>query len=462
MAAAFASQYTDVDRLILLARDIPEKLNQTIIKADWTQVLPKPESIQSFEWSFDTTPLAKFEILPSVWALYYGTLITLWVITRIIKPVFVKPFMALHNLLLCLLSLAMFAGLLHSMIEEVQANGHLACLFCQSPAKAGKGPLFYWLYIFYLSKFYELIDTVFLVLLRKELTFLHVYHHSVVLLQVYAWSYYKHIFAVWGMLFNCGVHVFMYFYYFLSACGVKPKWGRGITNAQIVQFATSFLLMFPLYGLHFHDLAFDSFEVLPEVIPVWPWLVSIVRAFKYKPQCAGMEATFLSVIFNATFLGLFINFSWKKYEKPEADAIRARMKARREAQSRNKGAAAMMTLPIVPNVVPNGQAASKKKQPKDAKESDVDSSKETKDFKKEKSRATSPPDVRARPAAPETTPAGASASDIQNLTALISSLANEMKSLREDVNDIKQTGEFSKLSKQAKVFQKMQQESGGD
>ena len=43
------------------------------------------------------------------------------------------------------------------------------------------GPMQYCLYIFYTSKFYELLDTVLMVLKKKPLGFLHVYHHTIVL-----------------------------------------------------------------------------------------------------------------------------------------------------------------------------------------------------------------------------------------------------------------------------------------
>ena len=41
-----------------------------------------------------------------------------------------------------------------------------------------RGPLFWWCYVFYASKYYELVDTLLLVLRRKRVILLHAFHHA--------------------------------------------------------------------------------------------------------------------------------------------------------------------------------------------------------------------------------------------------------------------------------------------
>ena len=84
----------------------------------------------------------------------------------------------------------------------------------------------------------ELLDTFFIVIHKKPLIFLHWYHHVSVLL--YCWHSYVYK-APAGILFvvmNYFVHAIMYFYYFLMAAKIKPKWFHPavyITTLQITQ-----------------------------------------------------------------------------------------------------------------------------------------------------------------------------------------------------------------------------------
>merc|ERR1712168_923133 len=103
-----------------------------------------------------------------------------------------------------------------------------------------------WWYFF--SKFIDYLDSFFFVLRKKwsHLSTLHVVHHGI--MPFTAW---------WGIRFvggghttfcgflNMGIHVIMYFYYFLSAFGPGVQkylwWKRYLTKMQLIQFATFFI-----------------------------------------------------------------------------------------------------------------------------------------------------------------------------------------------------------------------------
>ncbi|KAJ8284662.1 hypothetical protein COCON_G00035120 [Conger conger] len=95
----------------------------------------------------------------------------------------------------------------------------------------------FWAYAFVLSKAPELGDTVFIVLRKQRLIFLHWYHHITVLL--YSWYSYKDQVAGggWFMTMNYLVHSLMYSYYAARAAGwrVPRQFAMLITTTQIVQ-----------------------------------------------------------------------------------------------------------------------------------------------------------------------------------------------------------------------------------
>ncbi len=100
-----------------------------------------------------------------------------------------------------------------------------------------KGPTGFWTCLFTVSKLYELGDTIFIVLRKQNLIFLHWYHHVTVL--VYTWySYTEHLGpGRWFQVMNFVVHSAMYTYYALRAMRFKlPKqFAITITTMQIAQ-----------------------------------------------------------------------------------------------------------------------------------------------------------------------------------------------------------------------------------
>ncbi|XP_067876421.1 very long chain fatty acid elongase 6-like [Heterodontus francisci] len=107
----------------------------------------------------------------------------------------------------------------------------------------------FWAYAFVLSKAPELGDTVFIVLRKQKLIFLHWYHHITVLL--YSWYSYKDMVAGggWFMTMNYGVHAFMYSYYTLRAAGfhVPRRFAMFITLTQIMQMVMGMVVNVLIY-----------------------------------------------------------------------------------------------------------------------------------------------------------------------------------------------------------------------
>ena len=95
--------------------------------------------------------------------------------------------------------------------------------------------------VYWFSKIFELLDTVFMMLRHKQrqISFLHVFHHStMLLLSDVTYHYYPYVGIVMYFGLNSLVHVFLYLYYGLSALQLENlvHWKKHLTQFQIVQF----------------------------------------------------------------------------------------------------------------------------------------------------------------------------------------------------------------------------------
>lgn len=103
-------------------------------------------------------------------------------------------------------------------------------------------------YVYFLAKISELLDTVFFVLRKRDrqVTFLHLYHHTV--MPMISWGttkYYPGGHGTFIGMINSFVHIIMYAYYLLSALGPNVQkylwWKKYITNMQMIQFCMAFI-----------------------------------------------------------------------------------------------------------------------------------------------------------------------------------------------------------------------------
>jgi len=147
---------------------------------------------------------------------------------------------AAHNFMIFLLSLVMFTSIFHEVfIVRMPQVGFFEC-FCDPPGLQPHGRMYFWVYIFYLSKFYEFLDTFLLVLKGKQLEFLHVYHHSLTVFNTwYALETFTSVTWV-GTVLNTFVHCIMYWYYFNLSLGHQYWWKRYLTQLQMTQFIINF------------------------------------------------------------------------------------------------------------------------------------------------------------------------------------------------------------------------------
>ncbi|KAM8838243.1 elongation of very long chain fatty acids protein 1a [Synchiropus picturatus] len=132
-------------------------------------------------------------------------------------------------------------------------------------------------WLFYFSKYIELLDTVFFVLRKKQnqITFLHVFHHS---FMPWTWWWGITLTPAGGMgsfhaMVNAAVHVIMYFYYGLSAAGPRFQkylwWKKYMTAIQLTQFI--------LVSVHISQYYF--MEKCDYQVPLWIHMIWMYGAF---------------------------------------------------------------------------------------------------------------------------------------------------------------------------------------
>uniref|UniRef100_A0A7S1MS62 Elongation of fatty acids protein n=1 Tax=Neobodo designis TaxID=312471 RepID=A0A7S1MS62_NEODS len=161
-------------------------------------------------------------------------------VMRNAEPLQFKSLFTLWNFLLSAFSIYGGLTVIPFFLRELTTRGERH-LFCTNGKEAYlSGPVGFWIVVFALSKIPELIDTVFLVIRKRPVIFLHWWHHTTVLL--FSW------FALgdgvpagpWFAAMNYFVHSIMYTYYFGMSFGgplkaiVKP-FAMSITVLQLVQ-----------------------------------------------------------------------------------------------------------------------------------------------------------------------------------------------------------------------------------
>ena len=107
------------------------------------------------------------------------------------------------------------------------------------------GLLWFLCWVYYVCKFVEFTDTVFIVLRKKPVIFLHFYHHAIIVLLTWIYLYYDVVSLWYGVLLNSFIHAVMYWLYFEMSIGNNPFWKRYVTQMQIIQFVTGLAILWP-------------------------------------------------------------------------------------------------------------------------------------------------------------------------------------------------------------------------
>lgn len=202
------------------------KNDQTIVFQQVWQMFPSLTWMYPWpkENEFDGQPIMNFMMEAWQWPLMASVVyiaVIFW-----IKFINKESFSLKYPLFFWNLFLAVFSimGMLRTVpysLEFWRQHGFHA-LQCQEVHSVYQGAHGLWNLLFIWSKFPELVDTLFIVLRRKPLIFLHWYHHFTVMILSFYVGATQSPFVMFASM-NYTVHAIMYTYYALAAIHCWPK-----------------------------------------------------------------------------------------------------------------------------------------------------------------------------------------------------------------------------------------------
>jgi len=251
-----------------------------------------------FQWIRGKTFLSEFHIVILTAVLYLVTTFGLQRFMRDRKPFTLTHYAIVHNFILFSGSLFVLCASSYYLIPQFFKRGAASVVCDAEGTLFVKGQVNYWFYIFYVSKVFEFVDTVILILRKKKLIFLHVYHHAITLLLVWSTMQENNPVQFADITANCFVHVIMYYYYFRCELGLSTWWKKYITSAQILQFCW--------------DLGWHNFWLYAHYVRLGKWGLG-------RAQDTGCHGSVLvkwwSDFVILSFLLLFVQFYKKSYTK---------------------------------------------------------------------------------------------------------------------------------------------------
>ncbi|XP_044474428.1 elongation of fatty acids protein 3-like [Mangifera indica] len=242
----------------------------------------------------------------STWSFLF-TAISLYVVAAIFLHLFLclllrrnrriplGPIPAVHSLAVSLLNVVIFVGIILSAAAEIRDTRWFwrrtntttfQWLLCFPLGTRPSGRVFFWSYIFYLSRFLHLLRTFFSVLVYRKLTFFQLFNQSILTFMSFLWLEFSQSFQVLAILLTTLLYSIVYGYRFWTAIGLPSACFPFVVNCQAVLLGCNLICHFGVLFLHF-----------------------------LKGGCNGIGAWGFNSVLNAVILLLFTNFYVKMYLK---------------------------------------------------------------------------------------------------------------------------------------------------
>lgn len=232
-------------------------------------------------WSFLVTSITSYILL----SLFLHLSLLLFRRTR---PVSLGPIPALHSLSMALLSAAIFTGTLFSAVAEIRdtrwswrrsKTTPFQWLLCFPLGTRPSGRVFFWSYLFYLSRFLHMFRTYITIFRRRKLSFYSLFNHSILTFMSFLWLEFSQSFQILAILMTTSTYSVVYGYRFWTGVGLPGACFPFVMNCQILLLTSNLICHIGVLLLHL-----------------------------IKGGCNGIGAWILNSVLNGAILIMFLNF----------------------------------------------------------------------------------------------------------------------------------------------------------
>ncbi|KAI0501474.1 hypothetical protein KFK09_016419 [Dendrobium nobile] len=271
-----------------------------------TFYLAEHPAIVGFRWSPEKSWGSTWSFLIYSIALYYAAALILHLLLHIFRrrrPIPLGPIPALHSLAVALTSATIFLGILLSSLAEIrdtrwfwrrtQTATPLHWFLCFPIGTRPSGRVFFWSYVFYLSRFLHLMRSFFSILRRRPNAFSRLFAHSALLCMSFLWLEFSQSFQVLAILSSTLAHVVVFGYRFWVGVGLPAADGAGfvvVLGCQLAVLCCNLVCHFGVILLHFG-----------------------------RGGCSGIGAWLFNSVLNTGLLFVFLNFYFLKKGIEEED-----------------------------------------------------------------------------------------------------------------------------------------------
>ncbi|XP_031479558.1 elongation of fatty acids protein 3-like [Nymphaea colorata] len=257
--------------------------------------LAEHPAIVNFRWSHIHSWGSTWLFLFSSIGIYLASALLLsLVLIKRRRPVPLGLLPALHSLAIAVVSAAIFIGISLSTVAEIRdtrwlwrrSKTPIQWLLCFPLGTRPSGRVFFWSYMFYISRFLLPLRTFFSILRRRPLTFFRLFHCSILIFMSFLWLEFSQSFQVVAILSTTLIYSIMYGYRFWTSVGWPVSCFPVVVNCQILLLGCYLAAHIGVLLLHFR-----------------------------KEGCNGIGAWVFNSFLNGTLLLLFLNFYIRKHLK---------------------------------------------------------------------------------------------------------------------------------------------------